>query len=68
MIKAGRMQLFDLGSDEANQEFYGQAEPPVLDPTQITDVPIAMVSSKYDRIVAVSENRKWAAAIPAVFA
>lgn len=47
-------------------EKYGQPTPPKINVESINDVPIAMFSAKYDRIVQIETNREYASVIPAV--
>lgn len=60
------MQYYDYNNVTKNQEVYGQETPPVISVEDITEVPIAMFSSKYDKIVNVVDNREYAGRIPAV--
>ena len=60
------MQYYDYGDKTKNQEVYGQPTPPAIDVESISDVPIAMFSSKYDKIVNIVDNRDFAGRIPAV--
>ena len=47
-------------------EKYGQSTPPVINVENIKDIPIAMFSAKYDRIVQIETNKEYASKIPAV--
>lgn len=49
-----------------NMEKYGQETPPSVDLQNLSKVPIAMFSGKYDRIVNVDENNEFASQIPTV--
>ena len=60
------MQYYDYHNVTKNQEVYGQDSPPIISVEGITEVPIAMFSSKYDKIVNVVDNREYAGRIPAV--
>ena len=60
------MQYYDYNNQTKNEEVYGQPTPPIIDVESISDVPIAMFSSKYDKIVNIVDNREYAGRIPAV--
>jgi len=49
-----------------NLEKYNQTTAPIYDLKNITEVPIAMFSGKYDRIVDINVNRNMSATIEAV--
>ena len=49
-----------------NLEKYNQTTAPIYDLKNITEVPIAMFSGKYDRIVDINVNRNLSAVIGAV--
>jgi hypothetical protein len=60
------MQYYDYHNETKNEEMYGQPTPPLIDVETITDVPIAMFSSKYDKVVNINDNREYAGRVPAV--
>ena len=66
IINAGQFQYYDYHNEEENFAKYGQPTPPKIEVETITDVPIAMFSGKYDRVVDVEDNREYAGIIPAV--
>lgn len=45
--------------EKINKEKYGSIKPPRLAVENITKVPIAMFSGKYDRIVQIEMNREF---------
>lgn len=58
--------MYDHENKEKNMEAYGEEAPPELDVSKITDIPVAMFSGKYDKIVNIEENREQAKKIPGV--
>ena len=67
VIAAKQFQLYDYHDKKKNMLQYGQEQPPKVEVEKITDIPIAMISGKYDRIVNIKDNREYAESIPSVF-
>ena len=65
---ANQFQLFDYHDKKKNMLQYGQEKPPKIEVEKVTEIPIAMISAKYDRIVNIKDNRIYAEKIPSVYA
>lgn len=66
IITAKQFKYYDYNNPQKNMEKYGQESPPHIDVETISDVPIAMFSTKHDKIVNIADNREYAGRIPAV--
>ena len=50
LYKSGNFQLFDWGSPENNYEYYGTTTPPIIDLSNLAQVPILMWTARDDTV------------------
>ena len=56
LVKNSEFRYFNYGKSK-NKEMYGQAEPPIIDIKEITEVPVAMFVGRQDSLANVIDNR-----------
>lgn len=57
--RVDKFEKFDFGDEDKNTEKYGQAEPPLIDLTNINDsqIPVAIFTALHDTIQVVGDSR-----------
>eukprot|EP00355_Strombidium_rassoulzadegani_P007391 CAMPEP_0168618152 /NCGR_PEP_ID=MMETSP0449_2-20121227/5922_1 /TAXON_ID=1082188 /ORGANISM="Strombidium rassoulzadegani, Strain ras09" /LENGTH=396 /DNA_ID=CAMNT_0008659013 /DNA_START=769 /DNA_END=1956 /DNA_ORIENTATION=+ len=66
IVSRGELIHYDFMDEEQNLKAYGSRQAKKIDISKIRDIPFAMFTGKYDRVVSVEKNRLFAEMIPAV--